>query len=399
MRTVFHGGRVFDGTGADLAPGDVAVEDGRIVEVGTGLDGDEGVECSGKAVLPGPFDTHVHLTSRYEDDELTIQHRPFSYGFYLVPGILRQTLALGITTVRDAGGADAGLRQAVADGVLVGPRMQVSITMLSQTAGHNDDVLPSGGISAGWLPYPGFPAGVCDGAEGCRQKVREVIRAGADVIKIASSGGFFSPADDPKHPHFQQDELDAIVSAAADLGRGVMSHAHGPEGIKRAVRAGVRSIEHGTYLDAEAAEMLVARGTWLVPTLTAGDTTEELANDPKLAPEIRAKFQGLGRPEFDAMRLAAEAGVKVAMGTDCPVAPHGWNLNELVHMANNGFTPAQALHAATGSAAELMGLDDRLGTLEAGKIADVVVVDGDPFAFDTLKDRIEQVWKDGARVV
>jgi imidazolonepropionase-like amidohydrolase len=399
MRTVFHGGQVFDGTGADLAPGDVAIEDGRIVEVGAGLDGDEGVDCAGKALLPGLFDCHIHLTSRYEDDELTVQHRPFSYGFYLVPGILRQTLALGITTVRDAGGADAGLRQAVADGVLAGPRMQVSITMLSQTGGHNDDVLPSGGISAGWLPYPGFPEGVCDGTDACRRKVREVIRAGADVIKIASSGGFFSPADDPKHPHFQQDELDAIVSAAADLDRWVMSHAHGPEGIKRAVRAGVRSIEHGTFLDQEAAEMMVARGTWLVPTITSGDTTEELANDPKLAPEVRAKFRGLGRPEFDAMRLAAEAGVKVAMGTDCPVAPHGWNLNELAHMAANGFTPQQALHAATGSAAELMGMDDRLGTLRPGMIADVVVVDGDPFAFDTLKERIEQVWKDGVRVV
>jgi imidazolonepropionase-like amidohydrolase len=219
------------------------------------------------------------------------------------------------------------------------------------------------------------------------------------VIKIASSGGFFSPADDPMHPHFAQDELDVIVSTAADLGRWVMSHAHGPEGIKRAIRAGVRSVDHGTYLDQEAAEMMVEKGTWLVPTLTAGDTTEELANDEKLAPEIREKFKGLGRPEFDAMRLAAEAGVKVAMGTDCPVAPHGWNLNELAHMANNGFTPQQALHAATLSAAELMGWDDRLGTLAPGKIADVVVVDGDPYGFATLKDRIEQVWKDGARVV
>ena len=138
---------------------------------------------------------------------------------------------------------------------------------------------------------------------------------------------------------------------------------------------------------------------WLVPTLTSGDTTEELANDEKLAPEIRQKFKDLGRPEFDAMKLAASAGVKVALGTAAAVMPHGWNLNELAHMANNGFTPEQALHAATRSAAELMGWEDRLGTLEQGKIADVVVVDGDPFAFDTLKDRIEQVWKDGARVV
>jgi imidazolonepropionase-like amidohydrolase len=398
-RTLFRGGKVFDGTGAPLAEADVVIEDGLIVDVGSGLDGDDEVNCTGKALLPGLFDCHIHLAGRYEDDELTVQHRPFSYGFFLIPENLRKTLALGITTVRDAGGADLGLKKAVEDGVLVGPRMHVAITMLSQTGGHNDEWLPSGGRSASWVTYPGFPDGVCDGAEGVRLKVREVVRAGADVIKIASSGGFFSPSDDPKHPHFAQDELNEIVRTAADLGVWVMSHAHGPEGIKRAVRAGVRSIEHGTYLDEEAAEMMVEAGTWLVPTLTAGDTTEELANDPKLAPEIRAKFVGLGRPEFDAMRLAAEAGVKVAMGTDCPVAPHGWNLHELKHMAANGFTPEQALVAATSSAAELMGLQDELGTLSAGKRADVVVVGGDPFDFETLDGRIEQVWKDGARVV
>lgn len=398
-RTVFHGGRIFDGRGADLADGDLAIEGGRIVEVGPGLDGDDGVDCAGKALLPGLFDCHVHVGGRYDDDELTLQHRPFSYGFFLIPENLRITLALGITTIRDAGGVDAGLRKAVDDGVVVGPRMQISITMLSQTGGHNDPWLPSGGLSADWLPYPGFPSGVCDGVDGVRTKVREVVRAGADVIKIASSGGFFSPADDPRHPHFSQDELDEIVRTAADLGRPVMAHAHGPEGIARAVRAGVRSVEHGTFLDERSAEMMVEAGTWLVPTLTAGDTTEELAKDEKLAPEIREKFRGLGRPEFDAFRIAAEAGVKVAMGTDCPVAPHGWNLHELRHMAANGFTPAQALHAATRSAAELMGLEDRLGSLEPGKVADVVVVDGDPLAFDDLQDRIAQVWKDGARVV
>jgi imidazolonepropionase-like amidohydrolase len=384
---------------APLADADVVIEDGSIVEVGSGLDGDEGIDCAGKTLLPGLFDTHVHVTGTYEDDELTVQHRPFSYGFYQTPQNLLTTIRLGITSVRDAGGADAGVLMAVDDGLLVGPRMQVAVTMLSQTAGHNDEVLPSGGVTAGWLPYPGFPEGVCDGVDGVRRKVREVIRAGADVIKIASSGGFFSPADDPMHPHFGQDELDMIVSTAADLGRWVMSHAHGPEGIKRAVRAGVRSIEHGTFLDEESAALMLERGTWLVPTITSGDTTEELANDEKLAPEIRAKFKDLGRPEFDAMKLAAQAGVKVAMGTDAAVMPHGWNLNELAHMANNGFTAEQTLHAATLSAAELMGWQEKLGTLQPGKIADVVVVDGDPFAFDTLKDRIEQVWKDGARVV
>jgi imidazolonepropionase-like amidohydrolase len=267
------------------------------------------------------------------------------------------------------------------------------------TGGHNDPWLPSGAFGLWGVDYPGMPSGVCDGVDGVSVKVREMVRAGADVIKIASSGGFFSPSDDPMLPTFSQAECDAIVATANDLGVWVMSHAHGPQGIKRAVRAGVRSIDHGTFLDAESAEMMVERGTWLVPTLTAGDTTEELALDERLPEVVREKLRGLGRPEFDAMRLAAEAGVKVAMGTDCPVAPHGTNLNELVHMAANGFTPEQALVAATSSAAELMGLDAELGTLAPGKRADLVVVDGDPFEFETLKDRIVQVWKDGERVV
>ncbi len=244
-----------------------------------------------------------------------------------------------------------------------------------------------------------MPDGVCDGVAGVAAKVREVIRAGADVIKIASSGGFLSPTDDPRQPNFSEEEVRAIVEAAADLGRPVMSHAHGAEGIKRAVRAGVRSIEHGTFLDDEAIELMLERGTWLVPTLTAGDTTEELANDPKIPEPVRAKLRELGRPELEAFRRAAEAGVRVAMGTDCPVAPHGTNLRELELMAQHGFTPAQALVAATSSAAQLMGLERELGTIEPGKRADLVVVAGDPFEFSTLKDRIEQVWKDGARVV
>lgn len=399
-RTVFHGGRVFDGTGAALADGDVVIEDGRIVEVGPGLDGDHGVDCAGRALLPGLFDCHVHLAFRYEDfDEYARMQEPFSLAFFRMGQNLRTTIALGITTVRDAAGADAGLRAAVEEGTLVGPRMQISVNMLSMTGGHNDPWLPSGIKGVFPVDYPGMPSGVCDGVDGVSRKVREMVRAGADVIKIASSGGFLSPSDDPMEPNFSQDEVDAIVRTAADLGAWVMSHAHGPEGIKRAVRAGVRSVDHGTFLDEEGAAMMVERGTWLVPTLTAGDTTDALAVDPRVQSAVREKLLGLGRPEFDAFRLAAEAGVKVAMGTDCPVAPHGTNLNELTHMAAHGFTPEQALVAATSSAAELMGLQDELGTLQPGKRADVVVVDGDPFAFDTLKDRIAQVWKDGARVV
>ena len=399
-RTVFHGGVVFDGTGSPPASGDVVIDGGRIVEVGPGLDGDDAVDCAGKALLPGLFDCHVHLAFRYEDfDEYARMQEPFSIAFFRMAQTLRTTLALGITTVRDASGADAGLRLAVEEGTLVGLRTQISVTMLSMTGGHNDPWLPSGTQGVFGVEYPGMPSGVCDGVDGVSRAVREVIRAGADVIKIASSGGFLSPADDPMEPNFSQEEVDAIVRTAADLGTWVMSHAHGPEGIKRAVRAGVRSVDHGTFLDEEAAAMMVERGTWLVPTLTAGDTTEALADDEKVQPAVREKLRGLGRPEFDAMRLAAEAGVKVAMGTDCPVAPHGTNLNELRHMAAHGFTPAQALHAATLSAAELMGLQDELGTIAPGRRADLVVLDGDPLVLDDYEDRIEQVWKDGACVV
>jgi imidazolonepropionase-like amidohydrolase len=400
MRTVLTGGTVFDGTGAPVSEADVVIEDGRIAEVGPGLDGDEGVDVSGHALLPGLFDCHIHLAFRYEDlDELAVMHRPFSYGFFRIPETLRWILSLGITTVRDASGADAGLRQAVQDGVLVGPRMQISVNMLSISGGHSDAWLPSGAVSSWGVTWPGMPDGVCDGGEATKAKVREMVRAGADVIKIASSGGFLSPYDDPKLPHFSQSELDAIVETARDLGRWVMSHAHGAEGIKRAVRAGVRSIDHGTFLDDEGIELMLEKGTWLVPTLTAGDTTDDMANNPKLPDPIREKLRNLGRPELESFSRAAQAGVKVAMGTDCPVAPHGTNLRELVLMSENGLTPQQALIAATSSAAELMGLKDQLGTLEPGKRADVVVLEGDPFDFEKLPQRVRAVYKDGARVV
>jgi len=399
-RTIFTGGRVFDGTGSGLAEADVVIEDGRIVDVGPGLDGDAAVDCSGKALLPGLFDCHVHLAFRHEDlDEVRVMNEPFSVRFFRMAENMRTTLALGITTVRDASGADAGLKLAVEEGTLLGPRMQISVQMLAMTGGHSDAWLPSGALGSWAVEYPGMPSGVCDGVDGVTAKVREMIRAGADVIKIASSGGFLSPSDDPRLPNFSQAEVDAIVATAADLGCWVMSHAHGAEGIKRAVRAGVRSIDHGTFLDEEGAAMMAERGTWLVPTLTAGDTTEELAEDPKLPDVIRDKLRDLGRPEQDAFRLAVDAGVKVAMGTDCPVAPHGTNLRELRLMSEHGLTPERALVAATSSAAELMGLQDELGTLAPGYRADLVVVDGDPFDFATLPDRVAEVWKDGTRIV
>lgn len=397
--TVFKGGRVFDGTGNGLRAADLLIEDGAIRGVGEGLAGDVEIDVSGRALIPGLFDCHVHLAMpngfmnvvkllSVHRDEVVLR----------LPETARMYLELGITTVRDAGWTSLGAKTAIDRGVIAGPRMQVSIVQLSSTGGHSDIFMPFGGDPLRDRAT-GFPDPLCDGVEGCIAKTREVIRAGADVVKIAMTGGFASPGDDPGHTTFSQDEVTAIVETAADLGRPVMVHAHGAEGIKRAVRAGVRSIEHGTYLDEEGAAMMAEAGTWLVGTLTTGEVIEQWANDPDQPESVRAKFASVGDISGQAFRLAVDHGVKIAMGTDCPTAPHGRNLRELEHMVAYGFTAEQALVAATAGSAELMGLDDRLGTLEPGKIADVVVVDGDPFEFATLGDRIEQVWKDGARVV
>ncbi len=397
--TVFKGGQLFRGGGFE--PGDVLVDEGRIAEVGKDLSGDETIDCTDLAVLPGLFDAHIHMGFPDLDGlDLNLAGAEGPEAFVLrFPETARKTISLGITTVRDAGGAGYGYKQALDRGYVVGPRMQTAITMLSMTGGHADDYMAYGGSPWAGLHLPGYVDPICDGVDQCILKTREVIRAGAEVVKISASGGFISPNDDPRHPNFLQEEIDAIVRTAADLGVPVMAHAHGAEAIKRAVRAGVRSIEHGTYLDEEGAEMMAERGTWLVSTMTAADANETLATDERVPAEIRAKFAEIGTPERGAFSMAVETGVRVAMGTDCPVAPHGTNLRELELMAENGVTPEQALVAATSSAAELMGLEDRLGSLTPGKLADLVVVSGDPLAFTDLADRVDQVWKEGTRVV
>jgi imidazolonepropionase-like amidohydrolase len=397
-RTILAGGRVFDGTGAPVRDADVVVEDGRIVDVGPGLDGDEVVDVAGRCLLPGLFDCHTHLTL---SDVNLLGHlqRPFSYRFYQTIGNMAATLAAGVTTVRDAAGADAGIKRAVADGLVPGPRMQVSLTLLSQTGGHGDGWFPSGQEVSFWPVYPGMPDGLVDGPEALRRRVRELVRAGADVIKVATSGGVLSPTDDPRHAHFREDELAALVAEAAAAGRWVMAHAQAADGVKAAVRAGIRSIEHGIYLDDEAIELMLERGTWLVPTLVAPRGVLAAARSGMPLPEASVrKALEVTEAHADSFRRAVAAGVKVAMGTDSGVTPHGRNLAELELMGKGGMEPAAVLHATTASAAALMGLQDELGTLEPGKRADVVAVDGDPFELATLPDRVAAVWQDGRLV-
>jgi len=278
--------------------------------------------------------------------------------------------------------------------------MQISIRMLSQTGGHGDEWLPSGSEVVMFPDYPGSPSSIVDGAEEMRKKVRELIRDGADVIKVATTGGVLSPSDDPRHAHFTMDELTVLVSEAASAGRWVMAHAQGSTGIKNAIRAGIRSIDHGIFLDDEALDLMLQKGTYLVPTLVAPRGVIESAEQGQQIPEASLrKAKETIEIHSESFRRAVAAGVKIAMGTDSGVTPHGQNLRELPLMVEGGMTPEQALIATTATAAELMGLERELGTLEPGKRADVVVVDGDPLDVEKLADRVVAVYKDGRRVL
>ncbi|TWP46238.1 amidohydrolase family protein [Lentzea tibetensis] len=401
-RTLFTGGKVFDGTGSPTAEADVVVENDRIVDVGTGLDGDVVVDATGHTVLPGLFDCHVHLMFGTPDLVHSL-NTPFSLPFYEAIGNMRLTLECGITTVRDALGADLGVAEAVRRKLVAGPRMQIAINMVSQTGGHNDDWMACGAHVASIPPHPGRPNTVADGPEELRKVIRELVRAGADVIKIASSGGVMSPRSNPRHAHFRDDEIAMIVQEAAAAGIAVMSHAMSADGILTAVRNGVRSIEHGVFLDDRGIEEMLARGTWLVPTLMAPRMLlEQAAAGVPVSEVVLAKAHVVAAQHAESFRSAVDAGVKIAMGTDSGVGPHGDNLNELTLMARNGMKPAQALHATTLSAAELLGVDNELGTLAPGKRADVVLVEGDAeqhVVDGTLRQAIRAVYQDGVRVI
>lgn len=397
-RQLFRGGRLFDGTGSEPAFADVAVEDGRIVAIGTGLDGESAVDVTDRTLFPGFFDCHVHVTFSHVDLWREAQ-TPFSYRFFEAAANLRRTLEGGVTTIRDAGGADLGVKQAVLDGLTPGPRMQISLSMLSQTGGHGDGWLPSGNTLSFIHGHPGVPNTIVDGPDEMRRAVRELVRMGADVIKVATSGGVLSHRDDPRHAHFRPAELDVLVEEATAAGLWVMAHAQGADGIKNAVRAGIRSIDHGIFLDDEAIELMKERGTWFVPTLVAPQgVLDAVAAGVQLPPAIVEKARMVLDIHRSAFKHAVEAGVRIAMGTDSGVTPHGQNLRELELMVAGGMTPWAAYEATTRTAAELMGLDGELGTVEVGKVADLVVVTGDPADVRGLPSRIEAVYRSGTRV-
>ena len=392
---------MFDGISETAFLADVLLDGDRILEVGPGLDGDVEIDCEGRLVTPGLFDCHVHFMVDGDFSAKTHLESPFSLAFFQAAERMARTLAVGITTVREAGGSDAGVREARDRGLITGPRMLLSLTMLSQTGGHGDSWEICGAHMPGMMDaHPGRPHNIVDGPEEMRRKVRELIRAGADVIKVATTGGVLSSRSDPRHAQFRPDELDVLVAEATAAGRFVMAHAQGTQGVKNAIAAGIRSIEHGIFLDDEAIEMMLAAGTYLVPTLIAPmGVLEAVERGVDLPDNVVSKARDVSQIHRDSVSRAIAAGVRTVMGTDSGVTRHGGNLSELVEMASLGMSDAQVLRSSTVIAADLLGVTDDFGTLQPGKVADLVIWEGGSLDVRDMRSRISTVIQDGSIVV
>jgi imidazolonepropionase-like amidohydrolase len=389
--TVIKNGTLIDGNGGEpLSRAAVAFENEKIIFVGKEENLPEFIQevayldAEGGCILPGFIDTHVHLMLEIEPVEKRLA-TPFSFNFYKAINFMKNTINAGITTVRDCGGTDAGVKQAVEQGVVLGPRMQISVTALTTTGGHGDSYTASGQTVD---EYPGMPNGICDGVESVRKTVREVLRAGADVVKVHATGGVLSPTDHPEFTQFSLEELKVMVEEAKfRRGIKVMAHAQGAEGIKNAIKAGIHSIEHGIYLDDECIELMLKHGTYLVPTLLAPVAVLELSEKAGMPEYGIKKAKEAIDAHRDSIARAYRAGVKIAMGTDAGVMAHGTNLRELSLMNKIGMTPMETIVATTKVAAECMGWEDKVGTLEVGKLADVVVTKTNPLTdLSSLED-------------
>jgi len=400
-RLILRNGHVFDGVSNDPPTvADVVINDDRIVDIGPGLDGDMEVDCTGRLITPGLFDCHVHFMVDGDFSAQTHLQSPFSLQFFQAAERMERTLGVGVTSVREAGGSDAGVREARDRGLIAGPRMQISLTMLSQTGGHGDSWEICGGFMPGMMDaHPGRPGAIVDGPDEMRRKVRELIRADADVIKVATTGGVMSSRSRPQHAQFRPDELAVLVAEASAAERFVMAHAQGTQGIRNAINAGIRSIEHGIYLDDETIEMMLDAGTWLVPTLIAPmGVLEAVERGVEIADQVIAKATEVVGIHRDSVSRAMAAGVKIAMGTDSGVTPHGQNLRELAEMAKLGMPGDQVLRSSTTVAADLLGVSDDLGTIQVGKLADLVIWDGSDLDVSNMRSRIHTVIQDGAVV-
>ena len=402
MTTVIRGVTLIDGTGSEPVQGaTLVIEEKQIISAGRGSTVPRDatvIDAEGMTLMPGMIDCHVHLTSSAQ----SLQQRlltPYSLGIAEAFANAKLTLDSGFTTVRDAGGTPRGVKMAIDQGLFPGPRLRIAVGALSQTGGHGDAMMPNGAnVRVG---DPEHPNTVVDGVEAVRRATRELLRAGADQIKVHTSGGVMSVNDEPGATGLSPEEIDVIVYEARAAGKYVMAHAQATQGIKNAVLGGIASIEHGIYLDEEVIEAMKQRGTYLVATLMAPLwVIRRGEKDPAAVPPYALrKAREVLQAHQASFRMAVERGVTIAMGTDTGVGPHGTNAEEIEVMVQNGLTPMQAIVATTKTAAECCRIGHLTGTLEPGKLADLLLVDGDPLSNPKLlqdRAKLTLIMKDGA---
>jgi imidazolonepropionase-like amidohydrolase len=394
-------GKLFDArSGRVLEARTVVVRDGKVAEVLAGraeVAGAKAVDLSGRTCLPGWTDLHVHLSGESSPQSYSEGFRldPVDFAYRSV-GYAEKTLMAGFTSVRDLGGEVVPhLRDAVSQGLVKGPRIFAAGKAIATTGGHDDPTNGWNDQLSHLIGTPGPTEGVINSAEEARQAVRQRYKDGSDVIKITATGGVLSYAKSGDGPQFTVDEVKAVVETANDYGYKVAAHAHGTEGMKRAILGGVTSIEHGTYMTDEVMRLMKQHGTWYVPTISAGRFVAEKAKIDGYFPEVvRPKAARIGAQIQDTAAKAYRNGVKIAFGTDMGVGPHGENAREFLYMVEAGIPANVALQAATIRAAEVLGVDDQ-GVIEAGKRADVIALPGDPVADINAVLNVDFVMKDG----
>jgi imidazolonepropionase-like amidohydrolase len=384
VRILFAGGSVLDVSTGEVSGADLAVEDGRVAGIGTGIDGDVAVDCSGGLIVPGFIDCHTHVCFSQLLRSADAMQLPRSARVLSAVPVLRTLMDRGVTTIRDAAGADAGLRLAVERGWVAGPQVLVSLRQVCATGGVGDPWAPLVG-PVDMYGDPSMPDPVFDGADAARAVVRRMVRAGADWIKVTATGS--RRGGGAQDTQLTPAEMEALVDQARRHGgRSVMVHAHAAQAAEMAARAGARSVEHGVWLDEAAVAAMADAGTWYVPTLSITQAaTGERADD---AAEQHRR----------SVRLALDAGVPIAMGSDSPVRPHDEVLREIAYLADAGLGPAGALRAATLEAARLLALADDRGEIAVGKRADLVLLNGTDLDLAALDDRVRGVWLNGRRV-
>ena len=400
--TLIHAGRLIDGVSdAPRERVTIVVDGDRIRAIDTGFttpaDGDVVVDLKDATVMPGFFDMHVHLTSEHSrrSEIDSIKKGESDRAYDSVP-FAERTLLAGFTSVRNLGdqfNVSIALRRAIEEGKVKGPRVFTSGRSIGTRGGHADSTNSFGPFLTSDDPRHDT---VCSGADDCREAVRKRYQDGADSIKITATGGVLSIAKSGTAPQFTDEELAAIISTAHDYSMKVAAHAHGTEGMKRAVRAGIDSIEHGTFMDDEIIRLMKEKGTHYVPTISAGRWVFDQAQDPSYFPAlVRPKALAIGPQIQDTFAKAWKAGVTIMFGTDCGVCPHGSNAKEFGYMAEAGMPVMAAIRSATIVPARYLGVEDRLGSVEAGKLADIVAAPGDPRADVHVLERISFVMKDG----